>query len=150
MKFVLDASVGLKWFLSEIDTTAALSVRERYIEGNLQLLAPDIFPIEMVHALTKAERQGRIQPAEGRRHFQDLFGLLPILYPYLPLLSRAYVISTAARIGVYDCLYVALAEREGLSIADGRRPVQESSTGWADHAFECDALILFGRAISSG
>jgi predicted nucleic acid-binding protein len=27
--------------------------------------------------------------------------------------ARAYAISSAVRIGLYDCLYVALAEREG-------------------------------------
>jgi predicted nucleic acid-binding protein len=35
------------------------------------------------------------------------------LSPYRPLLSRAVAISSALRCGVYDCLYVALAEREG-------------------------------------
>ena len=34
------------------------------------------------------------------------------MHPYLPLLPRAYEISSQARVGVYDCLYVALAERE--------------------------------------
>ncbi len=34
----------------------------------------------------------------------------------LPLMPRAYAISSAARIGVYDCLYVALAEREGCEL----------------------------------
>ena len=40
----------------------------------------------------------------------------PHLDPYLPLLPRAYSIALAARIGVYDCLYVALAEREGCEL----------------------------------
>ena len=37
----------------------------------------------------------------------------PILIPSLPLLLRAADISSTMRVGVYDCLYVALAEREG-------------------------------------
>ena len=36
----------------------------------------------------------------------------PILMPYLPHMPRAIDISSQFRIGVYDCLYVALAERE--------------------------------------
>ena len=40
----------------------------------------------------------------------------PDLHPYLPLLPRAYAIASAARIGVYDCLYIALAEREGCEL----------------------------------
>jgi predicted nucleic acid-binding protein len=40
----------------------------------------------------------------------------------LRLLLRAYEISSQMRIGVYDCLYVALAEREGCALltADDR------------------------------
>jgi predicted nucleic acid-binding protein len=42
----------------------------------------------------------------------DILSSQPKLHPYIPLLWRAYAISSQARIGVYDCLYVALAERE--------------------------------------
>ena len=41
----------------------------------------------------------------------------PQLHTYLPLLKRALDIASPARIGVYDCLYVALAEREGCELA---------------------------------
>jgi predicted nucleic acid-binding protein len=36
----------------------------------------------------------------------------PISRPSLPLLWRATEISSQSRLGVYDCLYVALAEEE--------------------------------------
>jgi len=45
-----------------------------------------------------------------------MLNTLPRLFPALPFLPRAYAISSAARIGVYDCLYVALAEREGCEL----------------------------------
>jgi len=34
----------------------------------------------------------------------------------MPLLKRALDIASQARIGVYDCLYIALAEREGYEL----------------------------------
>jgi predicted nucleic acid-binding protein len=37
----------------------------------------------------------------------------PRLVPSLPLLFRACELSSRTRVGVYDCLYVALAESEG-------------------------------------
>jgi predicted nucleic acid-binding protein len=76
----------------------------------------------VAHSLTRAERQGRITPAEGLAHFRDIIAALPMLHPYLPLLPRAYELSSQERIGVYDCLYVALAEREGCELltADDR------------------------------
>ena len=42
----------------------------------------------------------------------DLFKLLPQLHSSLTLLPRAYEISSQMRVGIYDCLYIALAERE--------------------------------------
>ena len=41
----------------------------------------------------------------------------PVLIPYLPLASRACAIATKARIAIYDCLYVALAEQEKCELA---------------------------------
>jgi predicted nucleic acid-binding protein len=40
----------------------------------------------------------------------------PRLFPSVPLMLRALSIATQARIGVYDCLYVALAERENCEL----------------------------------
>jgi len=116
MRLVLDSSVAIKWFLAEADSGKALRIRDDYRQGIHELIAPDIYPVEVAHSLTRAERQLRITPVEGLNHFQDMLGTLPILHRYLPLLPRAYQISSQARQGVYDCLYVALAEREGCEL----------------------------------
>ena len=68
--------------------------------------------MQIAHAITRSERQGRISPVEGARLLTDILNRLPAMHSALPLLPRAYHISSNARIGVYDCLYVALAERE--------------------------------------
>lgn len=112
MKYVLDSSVAFKWLVPEADTAKALRLLDDSDNGIHDLIAPDIFPVELVHALTRAERQSRVTPAEGASLVKDLYAHLPPLHPYLPLLPRAYEISSNMRIGVYDCLYVALAERE--------------------------------------
>ena len=113
MKYVLDSSVAFKWLVLENDTAKALRLRDEFRKQAIELLAPDIFPVETIHSLTRAERQGRITPQQGLQLFQDFLSHLPQLYPYFPLLPRAYAISSTMRVGVYDCLYVALAEREG-------------------------------------
>jgi predicted nucleic acid-binding protein len=113
MKYVLDSCVSFKWHVREDDSDTAIRLRDDFIAGLHELLAPDVFPVEIAHSLTRAERQGRITPAEGAIRMQDMFATLPALHPYLPLLPRAYEISSRFRRGVYDCLYVALAEREG-------------------------------------
>jgi predicted nucleic acid-binding protein len=40
----------------------------------------------------------------------------PIMNPYEPLLDRAVDVSSKTRSGLYDCLYVALAEREACEL----------------------------------
>ena len=122
MRYVLDSSVALKWFLAEPDSGKALRLRDDARAGVHELLAPDVFAVEITHAITRAEPAGRITPAEGSSFVADLLTELPVLHPSLPLLPRAYAISSTARIGLYDCLYVALAEREGseLVTADDR------------------------------
>jgi predicted nucleic acid-binding protein len=122
MKYVLDASVALKWALIEVDTVKARRLRADLRNGVHSFLAPDFFPVEIAHSLTRAERQRRITPAAGAQAFYDIAQTLPQLLPSLPLLVRAYAVSSQARIGVYDCVYVALAEREGCSFitADDR------------------------------
>jgi predicted nucleic acid-binding protein len=78
------------------------------------LIAPDCFPLEAAHALSKAERRGIIRDAA--QLWLELMADSPQLFPSAPLMLRALSIATRARIGVYDCLYVALAEREGCEL----------------------------------
>jgi predicted nucleic acid-binding protein len=116
MKYVLDSSISFKWVIREAGTNKALQLRDDYRNGVHELLAPDVFPLEIAHALTKAERQKRIQPPNGWAAWCAVMNDSPQLIPSLPLVPRAYAISSQMRIGVYDCLYVALAEREGCEL----------------------------------
>jgi predicted nucleic acid-binding protein len=116
MKYVLDSSVALKWFLTEPDSAKALRLCDDVRHAVHELHAPDVFPVEVMHAVTRAERQGRITPVEGAAFLAETLAELPTLHESVLLLPRAYAISSAARIGVYDCLYVALAEREGCEL----------------------------------
>jgi predicted nucleic acid-binding protein len=43
-------------------------------------------------------------------------GDCPQLIDSLPLMNRAIKMSSRVRIGLYDCLYVALAEQEGCNL----------------------------------
>src|SRR5688572_25543789 len=112
MKLVLDASVAVKWVLPEIDTPRALALRDDFRKLVHELIAPDIFPVEVAHALTRAERRGLLKPQEAQSKLDDVLVTAPDLHPYMPLLRRAVAFSSQHRLGVYDCLYVALAERE--------------------------------------
>lgn len=122
MKYVLDASVALKMVLNEPDSSLALALRQEYRNQIHELIAPDILPAEMGHALTRAERRGIIKQGESERLVLDFLTACPELFPYGDFYDRALDLSSALRIGFYDCLYVALGEREGCPVvtADDR------------------------------
>jgi predicted nucleic acid-binding protein len=116
MRYVLDSSVALKWVLPESDSEKADHLRDDFRNVIHDLLAPDVFPAEIGHALTRAERRGLIASGEASNLFADVMLTSPQLGSYLPLMNRAIAISSAERVGVYDCLYVALAEREACEL----------------------------------
>jgi predicted nucleic acid-binding protein len=122
MRYVLDSSVALKWLLPEVDSDKAIRLRANFQNGVHELLAPDIFPLEILNSLSKAERTRRIAVGNGYSLWQSLLTDVPAFYPHAPLLDRAYQIASPARVAIYDCLYVALAERERCEIvtADDR------------------------------
>ena len=112
MKLIRDASVALPMWLPEQHTDACLALREDVLGGVHELLAPDTLPIEVAHALTRAERQGRINQGQNRALFDGFLEICPTLNPYFENLDRAMQLSSAFRIGVFDCCYVALAEEQ--------------------------------------
>jgi predicted nucleic acid-binding protein len=113
MRYVLDASVAFKWEVPEPDSDKANRLRDDFRNAVHELLAPDFFPQELAHALTRAERQGRIAVGQAAVFWADAMTTPPALLSVTSLTPRAISISSSLRIGVYDCLYVALAEREG-------------------------------------
>jgi hypothetical protein len=65
MKYVLDSNVALKWVLLESGSDKARQLRVDFQQHIFELLAPDIFPIEVALALARSERRGIITPAQG-------------------------------------------------------------------------------------
>ena len=116
MRYVLDASAALCWVLPRPNSGKALQLRADFQAATHELIAPSVFPGEIASALTKAERQKLIPVGDGRPLLGRVMRTPPVMHPYEPLLDRAVDISSQTRSGLYDCLYVALAEREGCEL----------------------------------
>jgi predicted nucleic acid-binding protein len=112
MKLVLDASVAVRWVTPSPLAPKAIRLRDEYQHRVHELIAPSIFSAEVASALTKAERQKLISVGDSLRLLPDVMQTLPGLHSFGALLYRAAEISSQTRSGLYDCLYVALAERE--------------------------------------
>jgi len=113
MKYVLDSSVALKWVLAESDSAKAVRLRGEYVAGLHDFHAPDIFASEIANGLVFAERQGRIQPGESIIFLNYVLSTAPRLHVSPLLLVRAVEMALLAKRAVYDCIYLALAERDG-------------------------------------
>lgn len=116
MKYVIDASVAAIWVLRAPLTAKALRLRDDYRRQVHELIAPAHFPHEIANALTKAERQKLIPVGDARTLIADVLSTVPVLHAVDPLFYRAVDISSQTRSAFYDCLYVALAEREGCEL----------------------------------
>ena len=112
MKAVLDSCAAIQTVRPESDTRKAIKLIDEYRHGLHDLLTPDIFPLETLNSLAKAERQNRIPAGSGYALWQTILADAPAYHPHAPLFARAYAIATTTKVAVYDCLYVALAERE--------------------------------------
>jgi hypothetical protein len=76
MRRILDSSVGFKWLVAEADTDKALRLRDDFRNGVVELLAPDVFPIEIGHGLTRETLPEKTEPrsslrSQGRLRLRD-------------------------------------------------------------------------------
>jgi predicted nucleic acid-binding protein len=116
MKYALDASVAVCWVIPRPLTRKAMQLRDEYQQQIHELLAPAVFLDEVARALTKAERQKDIAIGQAAPLYAKVMNSPPRLIAHTPLIARAIDISSRTRSGYYDCLYVALAEREGCQL----------------------------------
>jgi len=120
MKYVIDASTAIPWEIPEPLSVKARQLREDHRNHIHELLTTDLFPTEVANALLVAERRGRILPGQGALFLAEILKVRPAIHTaLLDLLPRAYAIAHSTVWSVYDCLYVALAERESCDLVTG-------------------------------
>lgn len=108
MSWVVDASVAVKWVIPEVLSDEADRVRD----GDDDVLAPDLLLVEVANALWRKTAVREISPREADAAL-DLVRRSGIdLRPAVPLLPRAMEMARRLDHPVYDCVYLALAERE--------------------------------------
>ena len=106
-RFVLDASIVVKWFVPEVHSAAAL----RFLNEAHELNAPDLLYPEVANTLWKKRRRGEISADEGRRILDALATAPLIPHASGPLAAGAYEIAVGTGRSVYDSCYLALAAR---------------------------------------
>jgi predicted nucleic acid-binding protein len=114
---VVDASVAVKWFIHEPDRPAA----RRLLEPQSPLIAPDLIVAEVASAMWKRVMAGEGDARQAPLTAASLPRFFARLLPLSPLAARAVEIAAELRHPVYDCFYLALAEREDATFVTADR-----------------------------
>ena len=117
-RVVVDCSVVVKWTIPTEDHAAAALFGdwEHLVVG---VLVPSHFPSEVISAFLRASRRGRLTTDEAREAIRDLLALPFIICDVTAIADRAFTLAHQHQQRAYDCLYVALAERDGIELWTG-------------------------------
>lgn len=110
-RYVVDASVAVKWFIPEPLSDAA----GRLQQPGLRLSVPAFFWLEIGNVLVKKIRRGELTREEGDYVLKELRHLPLQRHADERLFRPAYTLALQTQRSLYDCLYLALAE-----VIDGR------------------------------
>ncbi|KQP94296.1 hypothetical protein ASF60_12620 [Methylobacterium sp. Leaf113] len=124
MKFVIDTSVAVKWFLPESghDTAVALLATEATLQ------APDLIFTEFARALQKKIRLGEADWEVAKESCAALPHLFVSISPTLVLFQRALEIAVAMSHPVQDCIFLACAEQAGSCVVTADLKLIEKAT----------------------
>ncbi|MHA2253899.1 MAG: type II toxin-antitoxin system VapC family toxin [Candidatus Kariarchaeaceae archaeon] len=108
-KYVLDASVIIKWHINEVHTASAIKIRDSYIQGELSLNVPELVFYEVLNGL----RYSKLFSTD------ELISISTSLIEYGMTahpwdssngkLAIEYALATDTTI--YDCIYLAIANQ---------------------------------------
>ena len=125
MRLVVDAGVAVKWFVSE----PLLENARLLLSHRIDLHAPDFVLVEFANVIWKKVRRKEL-PASPR-YVDALSSLNDIvtLHPVADLIERAMQIAMEIEHPVYDCLYLACAERTESELATADRNLVNKVSG---------------------
>lgn len=106
---VLDASIWLKLFIAEPDSPEAAAL----IEGDDHHIAPDLLFVEFANVLWLKRRYRALSAAQAGEAIDgllQLFSVFDIVWS-VDLMSDAVDLAVELGHPVYDCFYLALAQR---------------------------------------
>lgn len=118
-RLVVDASVAIKWVVPEPNSAAAAALKSSL------LVAPDLIRAEYGNILWRQTKQGLLSADEAIYLFGVLADVPVALTPSERLEMDALSIACELKHPIYDCYYLALAQRENAPlVTEDRRLLQ--------------------------
>jgi predicted nucleic acid-binding protein len=115
-RYVIDASVALKWFIPEIHHLEA----QVLVQARHELIAPDLIIVEAGSAMVKKVRANEIDVADAAASLASLRALLALV-PAVEMSESGLRLALEYGRSIYDSLYVALAVREACQLVTADR-----------------------------
>jgi len=113
-KVVIDTSIAVKWFIKESGSDKAVKLLEDYKDKRIKILAPEIICLELANALYFAARfEGKVLKEALRSFYCLNLSLAPLNEPFL---QKSSLFTQKFNIGIYDALFIALAEKEKIPL----------------------------------
>jgi predicted nucleic acid-binding protein len=105
MKWVIDASVAAKWLAPEPDSPLAEALLDD------EMIAPDLLFAEVGNILWKKQLRGEMDAAATQVGSRWLLQVPVHVHDSASLLADALALALRLHHPVYDCFYLALAQR---------------------------------------
>lgn len=106
-EIVVDTSVVVKWYIPEQDHKQARALRDEYLDGKFDLVAPALMPFEAINALRYSGHYDGSRLEEASKSLPE-YGI--DLVPFSKI-GPVAEIATTLGITVYDASYIALAQK---------------------------------------
>ena len=110
--YVVDTSVALQWFnkSGELHPKEALKLLDDFRAGKIEVLIPDILPLELLNALIKGKG---LSSKEASITLKELLKMpIKIVSVSLPVLEETSKIMEEYNMASYDAYFLALAQYE--------------------------------------
>jgi predicted nucleic acid-binding protein len=110
---VVDASIAVKWVLPEHNSDLAFALRT----DERLFVAPSLIVEEIGNVAWRRYRLGEVTNAQALDIVRVAIGLISRIVPAAELYERALNLAIDLDHPIYDCFYLALAQRESAPLA---------------------------------
>lgn len=142
-KLIVDASVGIKWYLPEEQNLTADIILHQFNANKIDIVVPFLFRLEVVNSLLSATLSKRITYALAessvRNFLKQGFNIIDLsAQNYRGIYEFAHKYS----LSVYDANYVLLAEQENCNFVTADRKLflkindKKPTVKWIDNFFK--------------
>lgn len=118
-RFVLDASVALRWFLDHPVPAYANRVKQVFLKGG-RAVVPALWHLEMSNGLAVAERRSILTSADVDQALIDIEQLVAHAVDIdsdIVFARQALMTARAFQLSAYDAVYLDMARRRRLPLA---------------------------------